>query len=228
MTTLTTRSLPVQEAAQPRRSRALSVRRGFLIASPVLAGIFCIIGAYADPAVGLTGERLYRLYADNPEPLQFKSLGFHWGYAFWMLPALLAAAYVRGRGAWIANVAAFVGFAGMTTLPGLLIVDYYDSAIGQAYGVEGALAVEKQMESMWGLPVFALPGMLGLFLSLPLIGIALWRAGVIRWWAFAAAMTGQAVFLFTGIAWWNCAITTVFFTVFAIGLERGTRGSTAL
>lgn len=229
MTTLTTRPDPdTEHAPAPRRPRALSVRRGFLIASPVLAGLFCVLGAYADPAVGLDGARLYRLYADNPEPLQLKSLGFHWGYAFWMLPALLAAAYVRGRGAWLANVAAFIGFAGMTTLPGMLFIDYYDSAIGQVHGVEGALAVEKQMESMWGLPVFGIPGVLGLLLSLPLIAGALWRAGVIRWWAFAAVLAGQAAFMLSDIAWWNCALMTVFFTVFAVGLERGTRGSAAL
>ena len=79
---------------------------------------------------------MFEIYTDNPEPLQFKSLGFHWSYAFWIVPAFMAAAYVRGRGAWLANIAAFIGFVGMTTLPGLLFIDWYDSAIGQVYGVE--------------------------------------------------------------------------------------------
>ena len=228
MTVIAQRSSSVEAAPVPGRTRALRVRRGFLVASPVLAGLFCVLGAWSDPAVGLTGARLYELYAAHPEPLQLKSLGFHWGYAFWMLPALLAAAYVRGRGAWIANVAAFIGFAGMTTLPGLLIVDYYDSAIGQEYGVQGALAVEDRMEQMWGLPVFALPGLLGLMASLPLIAIALWRGGVIRWWGFAAVVAGQAVFLLGGIAWWHCAIMTGFFAVFAYALATGTRARTEL
>ncbi|HET7352000.1 MAG TPA: hypothetical protein VFJ28_13770 [Marmoricola sp.] len=218
----------VEVPREPGRPRALRVRRGFLIASPVLAGLFCVIGAWSDPAVGITGARLYELYAAHPEPLQLKSLGFHWGYAFWMLPALLAAAYVRGRGAWIANVAAFIGFAGMTTLPGLLIIDYYDSAIGQEYGVRGSLAVEDRMEQMWGLPAFALPGLLGLMISLPLIAIALWRGGVIRWWGVAAVAGGQAVFLLGDIAWWHCAIMTGFFAVFAYALALGTRGRTEL
>lgn len=208
---------------QPR-ARALAVRRGFLVASPVLAGIFAVIGAYADPAVGLNGRELYELYGANPDPLQFKSLGLHWAYAFWMAPAMLAVPYVRGRGAWLANVAGFVGFAGLVTLPGLLFVDYYDSAITQAFGADGALAVEAQMSQMWGVVAFALPGMVGLVLALPLIAVALWRAGLVRWWAPLSVVAGFAAFGgMGGVTWWSCAITTLCFTVFAIALAGATR-----
>lgn len=225
MTTITsTEALAGPSVADTRPSRALAVRRGFLIASPVLAGLFAVVGAYADPAAGISGARMYEIYAASPDPLQFKSLGFHWAYAFWMAPALLAVPYVRARGAWIANVAALVGFAGMTTLPGLLFIDWYDSAVGQLYGVEGVTAVEDRItDTMWGVVPFALPGIVGLMLALPLITIALWRAGVVRWWAFAAVLAGTAAFILSKIMWWNCAITTVFFTVFAVALARGTR-----
>ena len=134
MTTLTP-AAGIRDTEEPSHpSRALRARRGFLIASPVLAGIFCTIGAYADPGATISGPRLYELYTANPGPLQFKSLGLHWGYAFWIAPALLIAAYVRGRGAWLANIAALLGFAGMTTLPGMLAMDWFDSAAGQLYG----------------------------------------------------------------------------------------------
>ena len=36
-------------------------------------------------------------------------------------------------GAWLA-IAACLGFVGISTLPGLLFVDWYDSAAGQVYG----------------------------------------------------------------------------------------------
>lgn len=228
MTFLTTSPAPVPEAvAAPRpsrRSSALSARRAFLIASPVLAGLFAIVGAYADPAAGISGTKMFEIYTANPEPLQFKSLGFHWSYAFWIALALLAAAYVRGRGAWLANVAAFLGFLGMTTLPGLLFSDWYDSAIGQLYGAEGVQAVQERMsDTMWGIPVFTTPGMIGFMLALPLATIALWRAGVVRWWAFAAVLGGYAAFMFSNVMWWGCASTTVCFTVFAVALAKGTR-----
>lgn len=224
MTALQASATPAPAAGdRPATGSALSARRWFLILAPVLAGLSAVVGATADPAVGLQGRALYELYAANPGPLQFKSLGFHWAYAFWMVPALLVAPYVRGRGAALANVTAFVGFAGMTTLPGLLIIDYYDSAIGQAYGVEGALAVEEVMTGMWGLPVMALPGMLGLLLSLPLTAITLWRAGLARWWALGAVLAGFAAFHFSGITWWGCAVMTVCYAVFSVALANATR-----
>ena len=80
---------------------------------------------------------MYKIYIANPEPLQFKSLGYHWSYAFWIVPALLAAAYVRGRGAWLANIAAFLGLRRHDHPARPAVVDWYDSAIGQVYGVDG-------------------------------------------------------------------------------------------
>jgi hypothetical protein len=201
---------------------ALSARRWFLVSAPVLAGLFAVVGAYADPAVGLTGPKLFELYADNPERLQFKSLGFHWSYAFWMAPALLIAPYVRGRGAWFANVTAFVGFAGMTTLPGLLFSDWYDSAIGQNFGAEGAEQVQQTMQTMSGIPVFTLPGIIGLVLSLPLAMLVLWRSGRGAWWGLVAAVAAFVAFTMSGITWWGCAIATVFLGIVSVALHRAT------
>jgi hypothetical protein len=205
-------------------SRALTVRRTFLIACPVLAGLFAVIGAYADPGAGISGSEMFRLYAAHPGPLQFKSLAFHWSYALWIAPALLSAAYVRGRGAWIANLAALLGFAGMTTLPGLLFSDWYDSTIGQLYGPDAPGAVYEHMSSsMWGVPVFTTPGIVGFMLALPLATVALWRARVVRWWALPVVLVGYAGFILSNVMWWGCTITAVCFTAFALELARGTR-----
>jgi hypothetical protein len=227
MTTTTEASSPAV-AAPATASRAVAVRRTFLVACPVLAGVFAVIGAYADPGAGISGNEMFRLYAAHPGPLQFKSLAFHWSYAFWIAPALLAAAYVRGRGAWIANLAAVLGFAGMTTLPGLLFSDWYDSAIGQLYGPEAPGAVfEKMSESMWGVPVFTAPAMVGFMLALPLATISLWRARVVRWGALLVVLAGYAGFILSNVMWGGCAITAVCFTAFALELWRGTRPSHA-
>ncbi len=223
MTTLTTHPAAEREAA-PRRRSALEARRLFLVAAPVLAGVFAVVGAWADPGAGTSGAEMFRLYTAHPEPLQLKSLGFHWSYAFWMAPALLAAAYVRGRGAWLANVAALLGFVGMTTLPGLLIVDYYDSAIGQLHGPDAVTAVTDHMsETMWGVTALTAPGILGFLLALPLAIVALWRARVVRWWAMAAVLAGYAAFILSNVTWWGCALTAVCFAVLAAELDRGTR-----
>ncbi len=79
---MTTLQAPVAAARatedRPTTGSALSARRWFLIVSPVLAGLFAIVGAYADPGAGTTGRAMWEIYTANPEPLQFKSLGFHW------------------------------------------------------------------------------------------------------------------------------------------------------
>jgi hypothetical protein len=208
---------------RPARTRALSARRAFLIASPVLAGALAVVGAYADPAAGLSGPEMQALYTANPGPLQFKSLGFHWSYAFWFVPAMLIAPYVRGRGAWLANLTAFLGFVGISTMPGLLMADWFDSAIGQAVGAEGHAAVVERLDAMWGVPVMILPGTTCLALALPLTAITLIRAGLARWWALAAVIAGFAAFMGSSVMWWGCAIMTACFGVFAYALARATR-----
>ena len=103
------------------RGAALGIRRWFLVASPVLAGLFAILGAAADPAVGQDGLVLYQAYATHPEPLQFKSFGFHWAYAFWTMTAFVLAGLAGAQGSRLASVAAVLAFVGATTLPGLLV-----------------------------------------------------------------------------------------------------------
>ena len=204
-------------------SSALSARRAFLVAAPVLAGLFAIVGAYADPGAGVMGQEMWKIYAANPDPLQFKSLGFHWSYAFWIAPALLIAPYVRGRGAWLANVTALVGFVGMTTLPGMLFIDWYDSALGAMYGVDAVQAVQDtMMNEMWGPRVFQLPGLVGFMLSMPLVALTLWRARLVKWWAIVPVVAGFLAFMLSNIMWWGCAITTVCFAVFSVILAKAT------
>ena len=205
-------------------SRALAFRRALLVASPVLAGLFCIVGAVADPAGGLSGDKMTQIYIDNPDPLQWKSTGYHWGYAFWIGTALMVAPLVRGRGAWLATIAALIGFAGMVTLPGMLISDWYQAGIGHHYGLEGVKQVEDQMiTTMWGLKGFMVAGFPGLAFALPLAAAGLWRARLVRWWSFAATVAAFLAFMVSEATWWGAVLTAAFLTVFAVSLVGATR-----
>ena len=169
-----------------------------------------------------------QIYTDNPGALQWHSLTLHWSYAFWGVTAFMAAAYVRGRGAVLANIGAFLGFVGMTTLPGMLVIDWYDSSIGQVYGGTPSSSMHDHMDkTLWALPVFAAPGIIGLLLCLPFAAAGLWRAGVVRWWSFAAALAGTATFIGSGVTVWGVSITAVLFTVLGVDLARGTRSPRA-
>ncbi|MBO9625086.1 MAG: hypothetical protein J7484_01775 [Microbacterium sp.] len=202
---------------------SILVRRLLLIAAPVLAGIFAIIGTAADPAAGISGTEMWKILAENPDPLQWKSFGLHWSYTFWALPALGAWGFIRGRGAWLANVAGFFGIMGVAMLPGMLIVDFYDSAIGQVGGVETVGAVYKAFDTMWAVPAMVLPGNVSLLVSLPLAAAAFWRAGLAGWMGFTAVILGSVALWFSGFLWWGAAAFTVAAILLSIDLARGLR-----
>ena len=208
-------------AARPR-ARALALRRGFLVAAPVLAGVLATVGAVADPAAGISGDRMLEIYFDNPERLQVKSLAYHWSYAFWIVPAMLIVPLVRGRGAWLATTSGLLGFLGVATMPGLLLADWFDSAIGAAHGLEGHHAVSAAMEGMWGIPVFTTPGIVAFFAALPIAMLTLWRARLAHWWGLAAAVAAMAAFLLSNATWPGAAIATVFLGVVALAFARAT------
>jgi len=212
--------------APSRTSKALIARRVFLVACPVLAAVFTMMGALGDPGAGISGEKMVRLYIDNPESLQWKSTGYHWAYAFWIAPALLGAALVRTKGAWLANVAAVLGFAGMTTLPGMLITDWYASAIGHYYGYDGVHHVETYMQdTMWGIPGFGIAAMAGFVLALPLATAALLRAGLVRWYALVAVIVPVVVLFVSSGAVWAGAVCAASLLVYATELARAVRNA---
>jgi hypothetical protein len=223
MTTLVDRTTSAAVVA-PARPLGVRVRRYALVALPVLAGVCLTVGAAADPAAGISGDKMFKLYAEHPDALQIKSLAFHWAYAFWIGTALLVAGLVRRRGVWLANLGGALGFAGMTTLPGLLFADWVDSATGQRWGVEGVNAMHDRVEAVsWGFPYFQLPGLAGLVLALPIAALALWRARVVRWWAPLAVVAAFAAFVVSSVTWPGCLVATACFAVFSVALARGTR-----
>ena len=208
-------------AAPSTGSSARAARRWFLVLAPVLAGLLAIGGALADPGVDLDGEAMYRIYADEPGPLQWKSVLYHFSYAVWGFAALMLAAAVRRRGSWLANVAGLLGLLGITSMPGFLLADFYDSAIGQVYGADGTLAVNRAMEDMWGLGVLAGTGIAGFLLCLPVAALAAWRAGLLRWWGALAPIAGIGAGLFgvgANVPGW--ALMTLGFAVLSVGLAR--------
>ena len=229
MTAITTTPADHVEARPTTKApRSAALRRGFFVASPVLAGILLVIATIADPAAGINGQEMNQAYTDNPGPLQWHSLTLHWSYAFWGITAFMAAAYVKGRGATLANIGAFLAFIGMTTLPGLVAIDWYDSSVGQVYGVDAVGALHEHMDkTLWALPFFATPGIIGILLCLPVAAAALWRGGVVHWWSFAAALAGTATFMGSGVTLWGVSLTAVLFTVLGVDLARGTRSPRA-
>ncbi len=219
-------------AASTRPTRqlpaSLAARRWFLVLAPACAGALAIVGAAADPAVDQDGRALFEAYAANPETVQVKAMAYHLAYAFWAVTALVLAGLVRRRGGWPANVAGVLAFLGITTIPGFLLADFYDSAIGRNFGADGALAIEESMGGMWALTVMVSTGVAGLILCLPVATAAAWRAGLIPWWAPVAAILGiVGGFFVLGANVPGAVVMAAGFVVVSVALARIDRGAWA-
>ena len=205
-------------------SSARAARRWFLVLAPALAGLCAVAGAAADPGVDQDGAAMYAAYAANPDAVQFKSLAYHFSYALMGAAALMLVGLVRQRGSWLANVGGVLAWLGIATIPGFLLADFYDSAIGQIYGVEGTVEVNERMEGMWALMFMAGTGGIGLLLGLPVAALAAWRAGLIPWWAPLAVVAGiGGGFLVIGANVAGAAVMTAGFVVLSVALARADR-----
>ncbi|MBJ7354102.1 MAG: hypothetical protein JHC98_04690 [Thermoleophilaceae bacterium] len=171
-------------------SSAVQARRWFLIVAPALAGALIVLGAATDPAPAETGKAMLTAYAADPDMLQWKSFGFHFGYTLWLATVLVLATEIRGRGGWLANVAWILALLGISTIPGFIIADFYDSALTNATSATMSLEIQDAMEGMWGLIVLGATGSIGFILALPVGTIAAVRAGLIPAWGAGAAIGG--------------------------------------
>lgn len=199
---------------------ATAARRWAMIVAPAIAGILAVIGTIADPLPPGEGAELIDAYAKNPGPLNIKSLSYHFAYALWLAIVFPLVGLVRGRGSWLANIAGLLAFLGISTIPGFLITDFIDSAMGQTVGTDAAVRVGELAQGFWAFPVMAGPGLAGLILALPLAAIAAWRAGVLVWWGAAAAVAGIAAFAVFGAMLLGNSILAVAFLVLSLALAR--------
>ena len=170
---------------------ALRFRRSAIIGAPILAAVLIVVGFFTDPDIGASGRKLAREYAENPGWIQISALSFHFAYALLIVPAFALAASVRGRGAWIANVAFLFAVLGLTTLPGLLVTDFYDVAIYGKLGGDAWQTVNDRLEELPGTIVFLLSTIVGATLAVPTALLAVFRAGRLRWWPAPAFLVAE-------------------------------------
>lgn len=220
---MTTTLPPTGADADAGTSSALAIRHWVPIVVPALAGIFCLIAAIADPAPAMDDEKLFTRYAAHTDALSVHTLTLHFGYGLWVLFALLVPVLVRSRGAWLANVAAFLGFLGIITLPGLVFSDFIMVGVTQEFGASGTMAASEHTEAIWGVPVFIASGLPAAILS-PIVAVAaLWRAGVLRWWGFLLPVVAFAGYFGSGVLWWGGVIMAVALAAFSVVLFRAIR-----
>ena len=171
---------------------ALKLRRYAVIAAPVVAALLIGAGFFLDPAIEKSGREMAKEYAAHPGREQLSALAFHFAFALLAIPAVALIVAVRDRGAWLANVAAFFAFLGMTTLPGFLVTDFFDIAIYGELGGDAWQTVNDRVEELAGSTVMGLSGFLGFMLTLPVALLGAWRARLLPWWPALVVFAGEA------------------------------------
>jgi len=182
------------------------------------AGLLTLVGMALTPWEGSDDARAYvQALADHPTRAQVAPLFLHYGFALFA-PALFGAlALLRGRGATLGHIAAIAAVLGLTSIPGILIIDWYDLALAQRYGVEEAAAFRQTMEESYPLLLLlVVPAGLGFLAALIVLPFALWRAGhAPLWLAIAnavAVLLGEAA---PPVLWMMMAAFGVVFLAYA-------------
>ena len=174
-----------------QNSSALAFRRRAVLCIPLVSAVLIVAGFFLDPDIGGSGRELAGEYAENPGRIQASALAFHFAFALLIVPAFTLIRSVRGRGAWVANVAGILAVLGMTTLPGFLLTDFYDVAIYGELGGDAWDTVDARIQELPGAMILFLTGFLGFMLALPVALAAAARAGLVPAWIAVATLLGS-------------------------------------
>jgi hypothetical protein len=179
-------------------AQASSFYRKAAAISMIGAGVLILAGVLIGPWQPDDSLRTYLLtYAAEPVRAQTSAVVLHFGFLL-LLPTILGLAMVTQQARILNRIGLGLGILGAGTLPGLLIVDFYDIAIGQMLPIEQGIALEEKVESMSGQLIIFLPTIVGLLVALILLGIAAWRVGFAPWWSPALVVAGFILPYFVG------------------------------
>ncbi|MFG1942761.1 hypothetical protein [Nonomuraea sp. NPDC048826] len=157
-----------------------------LIVAPLLQAIAVFIdpGTWGD-------EREAVSFGDNPVLAQLQSVLYHWSWIFMALAALGLVHLTRHRATVFGHIAGAVTVVGYISASALLMGDPIEWWLGQRYAPEEAQRITEEMLGLpgviWG---FQMPWMFFAILGLPLLVVAVWRAGFVSWWVPALVAAG--------------------------------------
>jgi hypothetical protein len=187
----------VAQSRSPRNDSALSFRRWAVILAAGLSGVIVLISIIVEPGRDAEGTEIIQAYAANHRAFGLHTNLIHYGFALSTPVAYAMVGLVRRRGAWIANLAGLLAVLGLSTLPGLVLLDYFSVAVEHVSGLEAAVNTEDALEKLPGFAALTVPALISAMLAVPVATLALWRARLVAWWLplVTAAATLGLLFL---------------------------------
>jgi hypothetical protein len=168
---------------------AQSFRRWAVILAAGLSGVIVLISIVVEPGRGAEGPEIFQAYAANPRAQGLHTNLIHYGFALFAPVAYAMVGLVRRRGAWIANLAGLLAVLGLSTLAGLVYLDYLSVAVVHVAGLEAAVQVEAAVQNLPGFAALSAPAFISAMLAVPVATLALWRGRLVAWWLPLVAAT---------------------------------------
>jgi hypothetical protein len=95
-----------------------------------LSGVIVLISIVVEPERNAEHPEILQAYAANNRALGLHANLIHYGFALFAPVAYAMVGLVRRRGAWIANLAGVLAVLGLSTLPGLVFLDFFQRGGG--------------------------------------------------------------------------------------------------
>lgn len=182
-------------------SRAFAFRRWAVIVAAAFSWVLVMVSMLVDPAPEADGRELIAAYASDTFASGLHTNLIHYGFALMAPVAFALVGLVRERGAWLANVAAMLAFLGLSTLPGIVLLDLLTTATVQVTDVDTAVAASDRLAEAPAFIAILAVAVPSALLAIPVAVAALWRAGLVHGIVPILAIVA-AIAPNTGLPWW--------------------------
>ncbi|MFF4623738.1 hypothetical protein [Nonomuraea jabiensis] len=160
-----------------------------LIVAPLLQAVAVVVdpGTWGDDREAVS-------YGANPALAQTESALYHWSWMLMAVAALGLAHLTRRRATRLGHVATGMTVIGYLSMSALLMIDPVEWWLGQHHQPEEAQRILDEMLNLPGVIIgFQMPWMFFAILGLPLLAVAVWRAGFVGWWVPLLVFVGYDV-----------------------------------
>ncbi|MFI6792993.1 hypothetical protein ACIBG4_37235 [Nonomuraea sp. NPDC050383] len=149
-----------------------------LIVAPLLQAVAVVVdpGTWGDDREAVS-------YGDNPALAQTESALYHWSWMLMAVAALGLAHLTRRKATRLGHIAGAATVIGYISTSALLMSDPVEWWLGRHYPPEQAQKILDEMLNLPGVVIgFHMPWIFFAVLGLPLLTVAVWRAGFVGWW----------------------------------------------
>ncbi|MFG1619743.1 hypothetical protein ACGFI3_43930 [Nonomuraea wenchangensis] len=149
-----------------------------LIVAPLLQAVAVVVdpGTWGDDREAVS-------FGDNPVLAQVQSALYHWSWMLMAVAVLGLVHFTRRRASVLGHVSGGLTILGYLALSALLMIDPVEWYLGQRNSPEQAQKILDEMLNLPGVIFgFQMPWMFFGILGLPVVLLAVWRAGAVHWW----------------------------------------------